>query len=220
MMKYWSKLKSKRSLAAILVAGGLSLAFLPHDAFKGVTQELIAMFGLMMAGVLPTMVLTASVLRAGNLSVKTLKQYRDALRGQMLIWIGLFLVSMVASLLVIVGKMLDWSVLVKVPLAWLKQPDFIFQAIPILNMLVVMALALVVFRAVAVGNGIISLLRLSAELAISEAQLREDDRHKAAELEIAKMSEREGFGSYVSLPSELPSAKSAAQRKSSARHKN
>ncbi len=199
MTKYWRKLKSKLSLVAIFVAGSLSLAFLPNDAFKGVTQELIALFGLMMAGVLPTMVLTASVLRAGNLSVKTLKQYRDALRGQMLIWIGLFLISMVGSLLVIVGKVSEWSIVFEVPLAWAQLHDRTFEIISVLNALIVMALSLVVLRAVAVGNGILSLLRLSADLAISEAQLREDDRHKAAESAISTMSERADFGSYIEL---------------------
>jgi cell division protein FtsB len=137
-----------------------------------------------------------------------------------LIWIGLFLVSMVASLFVIIGKMVDWSVVLRVPLAWARRPDLSLEVVPLLNALVVMALALVVFRAVAVGNGIISLLRLSAELAISEAQQREDERHKAAEQQIANMSQREHFGSYVELPSQLPSSKAQSRHKPSARQKN
>jgi hypothetical protein len=55
-------------------------------------------------------------------------------------------------------------------------------------------------RAVAVGNGIVSLLGLSAELAISEAQAREAARHREAELAISNVPERKGFGSYVDLP--------------------
>lgn len=158
-------LKAKLKLAAILFAGALSVAFLPPKAFKEVTQELIALFGLMMAGVLPTMVLTASMLRAGNLSVKKLQDYRDALHSQLSIWIGFFLISLFASLFVIIGKMMDWSLVI--PLEWIGLKSISFDLICILNALIVMSLTLIVLRAVEVGKGVISLLRLSAELAIS-----------------------------------------------------
>ena len=179
-------------LVATLVTGFLAFAFLPEKAFKEVTQELIALFGLMMAGVLPTMVLTASVLRAGNLSVKTIREYRDALRGQLVIWIGLFLISLIASLLVILGKMAEWSFV-------LTLSNWSIDIIRTINALIAAALALVVFRAVAVGNGIISLLRLSAELAVSEAQARDAANNRSAESSIANMVERESYGAYVNL---------------------
>ncbi|OYU50086.1 MAG: hypothetical protein CFE31_00530 [Rhizobiales bacterium PAR1] len=199
MKNFWNSLRSHWTLGAIVLAGILSFWLLPNKAFKEVTQELIALFGLMMAGVLPTMVLTASVLRAGNLSVKKLIDYRDALRRQLAVWIGLFLVSLVASLLVIVGKMVEWSLVVPIPLAWAGLESSSFEVMRILNAFIVMALAIVVFRAIGVGNGIISLLRLSAELAISEAQAREDARHRAAEASIGGMLERKGYGDYVEL---------------------
>jgi len=199
MKGFWSAVKARWTLATILIVGALAFVFLPSKAFKDVTQELIALFGLMIAGVLPTMVLTASVLRAGNLSVKKLIEYRDALRRQMAVWIGLFLVSLVASLLVTVGKMVDWSLALPIPIAWAGLKATSFEMVRALNAAIVMALAVVLFRAISVGNGIISLLRLSAELAISEAQLREDARHSAAEDAIGQMSERKGYGEYVDL---------------------
>lgn len=199
MKRFWRKLRSQWTLVAILTAGVIAFVFLPNNAFKDVTQELIALFGLMMAGVLPTMVLTASVLRAGNLSVKTLKQYRDALRRQMLLWIGLFIVSLSASLLVVFGKIVNWTIVVSLPLSWLKLQDTKFETVHLLNALIAMALAVVLFRAITVGNGILSLLGLSAELAISEAQDREDARHLKAEGAIKEMGEREGYGGYVDI---------------------
>lgn len=199
MKRYLDITRIHWTSAAILAAGALALVFLPGKAFANVTQELIALFGLLMAGVLPTMVLTASVLRAGNLSVKKLIIYRDALRRQMVIWIGLFFISLIASFLVIIGKMLDWSLTIWPPLTLVKLEDMPFDAIRVLNSLISMALAVLLFRVIAVGNGIISLLRLSAELAISEAQAREDARHRAAEAAIGEMLERKGYGDYVNL---------------------
>lgn len=189
--------KAKWTLAAILFAGVCALVFLPLRAFKDVTQELIALFGLMMAGVLPTMVLTASVLRAGNLSVKKLQAYRDALRSQLVIWIGLFLISLGASLLVIIGKMVDWSIVIQIPISGPGHKSIDLDLIRVLNALIVIFLSLLVLRAVEVGNGIISLLGLSAELAISEAQVRDEARHREAEEAIEGMLERKSFGDYI-----------------------
>ena len=192
-------MRSKWTLVVTLITGALSFGFLPVTAFKDVTQELIALFGLMMAGVLPTMVLTASALRAGNLSVKKLMDYRDALRRQLAVWIGLFLISLISSLLLVVGKMIAWSFTMRLPLAWAGVTDFSFDSVHALNAMIVAALTVVLFRAIGVGNGIISLLRLSAELAISEAQARDDERHRAAQTSISQMEERKGFGEYVDL---------------------
>ncbi|PWB89853.1 hypothetical protein C5688_13520 [Methylocystis sp. MitZ-2018] len=191
--------KTKWTLVAVVVAGITSLVFLPKGSFEDVTQELIALFGLIMAGILPTMVLTASALRAGNLSVKRLLAYQDALRNQLVIWIGLFLISLFASLFVIFGKMVNWSLLLSLPTSRDGQHYVSFDLIRILNSLIVMALMLLVARAVAVGNGLISLLRLSTELAISEAQARDEERHRATKAEIDGMPERKGFGDYVNL---------------------
>jgi hypothetical protein len=153
----------------------------------------------MMAGVLPTMVLTASALRAGNLSVRRLQGYLDALRRQLAIWIGLFLISLVASVLVIIGKMIDWSAVISLPLSWIGLHTISVDLIRVLNALITMALALVVLRAVAVGNGIVSLLRLSGEIAISEAQARDDARRRATAVAIDGIPERKGYGDYVEL---------------------
>jgi hypothetical protein len=97
-------------------------------------------------------------------------------------------------------KWLDWTILVSIPLVWLKIDTVSFDAIRLLNALIAMALAVVILRAISVGNGIISLLRLSAELAISEAQVRDEAKHLEVEKAINDMPKREGFGAYVDLP--------------------
>jgi hypothetical protein len=192
LRKYWKA-------AAVAAAAALSLLFMRPNAYKDVTQELIALFGLMMAGVLPTMVLTASALRAGNLSVRKLSAYRDALFVQMKVWIGLFIVSLIASSLVILGKMIGWSLPLTIPLGVLGWNDLSYDFISVVNALVTGCLALVILRGLAVGSGIASLLRLSAEIALSEARLRDEDRHRAGDEALGRLPERPGFGEYVEL---------------------
>lgn len=191
--------KRRLPVTAAIAAGVIGFTLLPLDAYESVTQELIALFGLMMAGVLPTMVITASVLRAGNLSVKRLIAYRDGLRAQLILWIGLFFVSLVTCLMVIFGKMAEWSVSIYVPMAWLRMSDLSFDAVRFVNGMISLGIALVVFRAISVGNGVITLLHLSAELAISDARMRDESAHKRTEDSIKNMAERPDFGSFVDL---------------------
>lgn len=185
--------------AVVVAAATMSLVFMKPDAYKDVTQELIALFGLMMAGVLPTMVLTASALRAGNLSIRKLSAYRDALFVQLKVWIGLFLASLVASSLVILGKMLGWSLPISIPGSVVGFGNFSYDLIAVVNALVTACLALVILRGFAVGSGVVSLLRLSAEIALSEARLRDEERHRAGDDALAHLSDRPGFGEYVEL---------------------
>lgn len=143
--------------------------------------------------------LTASSLRAGNLSVRKIATYRDALRQQMVVWNGLFIISLSASLLLIVGKITSWSIPVIFNIPFVSNFVFKFDAIVLENCLIVVSITIILFRAISVGNGILSLLRLSAELAISEAQARDEDRNRAAEANIQSMKQRDGYGPYVDL---------------------
>lgn len=186
---------------ALVVGSGLAAIFLMDTkAYGSVSQELMALFGLMMAAVLPTMVLTASVLRPGRLSVKRLTEYSDALATQLKIWIGLFLVALIASLCVVVGKMVGWSVPVAVDLSSAKLGLIQVDLIVLVNGLITACLVLIVLRGLAVGHGIASILRLSSEISIGEAKARDEERHRATEQAISDIKPREGFGSYVDLP--------------------
>jgi predicted permease len=187
------------TMAVVAIATLVALIFFPANAYENVTQELIALFGLMMAAVLPTMVLTASALRSGNLSVRKIADYHLALQTQMKVWVGLFIISLVASFSVILGKMLDWSVVITFPMEVVAGRSFQLDLIRILTALITACFALVVLRGIAVGKGISSLLRLSGEIALSEAKSRDEARHAAGDLAVGQMRDRPGFGAYVEL---------------------
>ncbi|HEY0145647.1 MAG TPA: hypothetical protein VGB93_05765 [Methylovirgula sp.] len=58
---------------------------------------------------------------------------------------------------------------------------------------------MIIIRGLAAGNGIISLLRISAEIALSEAAMRDDERHQGADEAIGRVEERDGYGKYIDL---------------------
>jgi hypothetical protein len=118
---------------------------------------------------------------------------------QLKVWIGLFLVSLMASLLVVIGKMVGWSLPLTVPFGFSGSEGPTYDAIRVLNALVSACLALIILRGFAVGNGIMSLLTLSAEIALSEAKMRDEQRHRAGDEAIGQFENRPGYGDYVEL---------------------
>jgi hypothetical protein len=180
--------------------GILSSALMKDNAYKNVTQELIFVSGLVMAAVLPTMVLTASVLRPGNMSIKRLLQYQGALTYQIKIWIGLFLIAMMASIFVIIGKMSDWSLIIAFQFHFIHMKDRSFQFISVINGLISFLYSLILYRGYSVGNGVMSLMRLTFEISLGEAKAREEARHKERAAEISEVRAGKEFGAYIDLP--------------------
>jgi hypothetical protein len=102
-------------------------------------------------------------------------------------------------LFVIVGKMVDWSFPVTVSLKIIGLGRYTYDMIHPVNAIISAGLALIIARGFAVGNGIISLLRLSAEIALSEAAMRDAERHRSADEAIGRVQERDGYGKYIDL---------------------
>lgn len=186
-------------LVTYIVCGALGY-FARIDIFEEVTNELLALFGLMMAGVLPTMILTSSALRAANLSIKEINAYGDALRRQLDVWIGLFFISFMACAFLITCKIFHWSIIVQIPLSFMHLKNIQFEALHFFNVAIAVSIALIVVRSLSVGEGIISLLNLSRDLALSETRARDEERHRIVEKQIASLPERSGFGVSVDLP--------------------
>ena len=185
---------------ALIAAGCVFGLWQTPNSYKDVTQELIALFGLMMAGVLPTMVLTANVLRAGNLSVQKIDSYHTALVQQMQLWIGLFIVSLTASLSVVVGKLFSWTIPLNICPLTACGDDYTIELVRILNSTIAGCLVLTFIRGQAVGVGVMSLLRLSADIARGEAVARESAKAQGVQNTLRSLPERPGYGQYVEAP--------------------
>lgn len=193
IQRYWKA-------GLVVAAGAGASAMLPTDAYKDVTQELIALLGLMIAAVLPAMVLTASALRAGNLSVKRLTAYRNALITQLKIWFGIFLISLGCALTLVFGKAVDWTISLSLPssLPWLGGQSY--EIAKLITGIVSAGLLLIVLRVPTIGRGMLALLKLSAEAALSDAAARDEGRFGRADEEIKTVKSQPNHGAYVDLP--------------------
>ena len=193
-------LRRSLRLAIPVIVGVAGAYVLKSDFFDTATQELMALFGLVMAAVLPAMVLNATMLRPAGLSVQRIRTYQRALIRQVRLWAYLFLVSLIACFCIVVGKSIRWSIPIKIPsIESLGIPDYQTDLAFMLNFFVVAFITTVLMRAIAVIDGIMSLINLSADLAVSEAQKR-DEAEKLEMLKgVKQMPPRPGYGDYVGL---------------------
>jgi len=201
MSTLWPEAKW-RSLALSLTAA-VAGAFSPPAVIASVSQELIALFGLLLAGALPTMILTATILRAGAFSPKRVGDYGVALERQLTFWFSLFLWAMGACIAITLSKAL-WDE--NSPYVILI-PNWMFntfdRAVPdieltrLFNTALGVCAAQVSFRLLPMLSGLQSLLRLNSLIATEEAVENAKKSTESGGLEIKAMQPPTGHGNIV-----------------------
>lgn len=144
------------SAALLAVVGAY---FLPQNAMKDITTELIAFFSIQSAVILPAMIFTAGILKPDGLELEDAERYHKALKAQMLFWIALLSLDFVAVVALIAGKALDWKLVIPMPgrfepidLGWLLPSILYFAG------------SLAVFRTIPFVRGVLSLLDVNSNM--------------------------------------------------------
>src|SRR6185312_4199981 len=94
---------------AAFVAATLAALWLAPTVIDSVTTELIAFFAIQSAIILPAMMFTAGLLRGDGLTAAEVARLQNALRLQMIFWITLLGLDIVAVVALIVGKAAHWK---------------------------------------------------------------------------------------------------------------
>lgn len=187
--------KTLRYWDTILAAAAASAAalWLPSAVLKEVTPELIAFFTIQSAVILPAMIFTAGLLRGDGLTIKEIDRYQGALRTQMIFWVTLLFLDLIAVVFLVLGKAANWTW--KITIIGHHSGDFGW----VLMWLTVAVSALAIFRMIPFVQGVISQLELNATLAKAAIKAREREREQGtAELPPPSTFERpEGFGRIV-----------------------
>lgn len=82
--------------AAVFGIAFVATVFLPPQVILAVSGEVVAFVSLLMAGLLPAMVLTATVLRGDRFSATRVRNLGVALKAQLYFWAQLFLLAVLA----------------------------------------------------------------------------------------------------------------------------
>ena len=183
-------------IAAALGLGLVAGIMLPPSFFDAAVSELVTILGIVMAALIPAMMLGATAVRAGGFSVKKLRTISSAIDRQISVFGGLFLYSLAACSLAVLGKLVGWR---------LPSIETGNEALPVVHLgklfpgLLTMLFVFLVLRSIEVIQGVRSILKLSSTIAIAEAQER--DRLRDTEQDdLADYRSPSGYGSRLNLP--------------------
>ncbi len=153
-------------IALAILVGIVTTIFAPYDFFEDISSDVITLFGIVMAALVPAMLLAATSMRAGGFSVASVRLLAKSLDDQMVLFGLLFLCALGGAALVIVGKSLDWS-LPAIPLPTAEPA--VINLSGLWNLLIATVLTFLALRLVDAVAGIRDILRLSSEIAVGEA---------------------------------------------------
>ena len=166
---------------AIYLLAGFSLGAL--TAIRGMMRaaaEVVSFLSLLMAGLLPAMILTATILKGDHLSVGRVRAYTAALTTQLEFWAVMFASALFAAAALVVAKIIheiDMGVLTALETEF-KIVELITRTLTGLSLA---ALSLIVSRLWEAFKGLRSILILSSQMA--ELQATVNDKTLAAELQ-------------------------------------
>lgn len=156
-------------LGAAAALAALAAFTLQADALDAATAEIVAFLSIVMAAVLPTMLLSATILKGEKLTVAEIAIFRVALDQQMSFWIGMLVWTLVSILALIFGKASAWQI----PPFTLPRTERVIDISGLFVAVVVFSLAVVAFRFPAFVRGIRSLMRLHLDELERSAKERE-----------------------------------------------
>lgn len=179
-------------LAALLAA--LGSYYLPANAVKDITTELIAFFSIQSAVILPAMIFTAGILKPDGLELDEAARYHKALKSQMLFWVVLLGLDFFAVVSLIVGKAVGWSIVIDLP-------NYSFSADVgwIIPVVLYFSGLLAILRTIPFVRGVLSLLDLNSDMtqkAISRRN-RIEAKDRQARANPAPMSLPDGYGNIL-----------------------
>lgn len=179
-------------LAAALAAVGAY--FLPADAVKDITTELIAFFSIQSAVILPAMIFTAGILKPDGLELSEAGRYHKALKSQMLFWVVLLGLDFVAVAALIAGKAMQWTLTLPIP----GSPD-IFDVSWVFPAILFFAGSLAILRTIPFVRGVLSLLDLNSEMTQKAIARRNriEAEAKQEKADSSPMALPEGYGEVV-----------------------
>lgn len=178
------------------ISGAALMLWLPRTGILSATQEVIGFLALLMAGLLPAMTVTATVLRGEGISAKRVSEYTGALRAQMRFWGTLFGAAALSTLGIILAKVFSApGVAFSVALKWVELSEKGMTALGV--GVAGFGLGIVLARLYPAYEGLVSLLQLNSAMAHVEAIARDRTARDAFELDFTAVKQPDEYKTEV-----------------------
>jgi len=163
----------------IILAAGATVGLLtPREDTLAASQEIVAFVSLLMAGLLPAMILTATVLRGDRFSPSRVREYGAALRTQLDFWAVLFLAAIVSVFCITAAEIVG-----RVTLNPVRFVGYDWHPTEVICRILIgfgfAALALILARLWPAYRGLRSVLQLSVRMAELQALANDRSLHDA-----------------------------------------
>lgn len=96
-------------LSTLMGLGVLAAVYVPTKAFEAATGVLSGFAGVVVAALVPTMILSATILSPAALGKNEFKQVRLLVETQISFFSGLFLFAILLAILIFVGSLMGWE---------------------------------------------------------------------------------------------------------------
>lgn len=186
-------------LCVSALAGVAAGFVMPANFYGEGAAEIVTVLGFLIAAFVPAMALGATAIRAGGFSVKRIRALGIAIDRQIKIFGGLFLYALMACAVVVLGKLIKWTLPPLPPVTvagYLVKVD-LSLVFPVFLTFVFVFLGL---RSVTFIGGILSILSLTTSIAEDEARVRDRERDRSAVDELAAYKMPESYGTRIDLP--------------------
>src|SRR5690606_17640037 len=109
MKPKWPAISVMLKVGAAIGVGTLAGFAVPTSSFGEATTILASFAGVVVAALVPTMVLAATILRPVSKGKNEFAQVRNAVAKQISFFSGLFLFTVILAALLFLGSLLDWN---------------------------------------------------------------------------------------------------------------
>jgi hypothetical protein len=167
--------------------------FLPPKAIDKIAGDLIIVLGVLAAIIVPTMVLTATVLRGSTMTVRRVRLLTEALKQQLSFSFAFLFLIMAASAWIMLAEIAGWQFVLKLP--FVGEPDF--DVSWLWNAVTFLLLVLLTIRFFKFSKGLQSLLLLNSEIAEEEARARLAKEVSPIKEELEQIANKPDFGAMI-----------------------
>lgn len=186
-------------LSAVVGVGAAAAFWLPTDSFKSATTVLATFAGVVVAALVPTMLVAATILRPISKGKIEFQKVRAAVARQISYFSGLFLLTLLLAMLMFAGALADWydyRVPIEVPLG-----ENIFELtlapVRILGGAVVSLASLIAIQMTGFVHGVRSLFTLHANNAEKELDRLIEEENRLSAAAILPKDPRERIGENI-----------------------